>query len=267
MAAPTSEELVAIEAFKGKVGDILRKEQLEDDEFLIRWLRARDMNLEKAEAMLRNSMKWRADNQIDTTLDKPVDPYFSSTYPFSLTGKDKDGRPLIVLPIGRWDARKAVEEGKTEQLLGYINFFFESVMKVLRESENHKQFTAIVDWDGYSFSQFTNIKAAQTVLKMSAIYEAHYPEILWHCVFINTTAVFKLLWALMRKILAEKTVGKIQVFGTNRSEWEPVIMELVDTSQFSYELKEGEDVTEDELKIMKESPDFCTISMEGLAVL
>ncbi len=74
----------------------------------------------------------------------------------------------------------AVDDGKIEQLVGYINYFFESVSKAIKnssgsagrpESHPHTQFTCIVDWDGYSFRQFTNIKAAQTVLKMSAVYE------------------------------------------------------------------------------------------------
>lgn len=70
---------------------------------------------------------------------------------------------VVILPLGKWDARMAVEDGKIEQLVSYITFFFESIMKAIRESGGkpghpNTQFSIIVDWDGYSFKQFTNIK-------------------------------------------------------------------------------------------------------------
>jgi len=145
-------------------------------------------------------------------------------------------------------------------------------MKAIKGTEGvspthpNTQFTVICDWDGYSFKQFTNIKAAQTVLKMAAVYEAHYPEVLAHCFFINSTSVFQLLWGLMKKILAEKTVGKIQVFGTNRKEWEPAILKLVDRDQIKYDLHEGAQVSEEELKKIKESKGITEDDISSLII-
>ncbi|OXA42566.1 SEC14-like protein 2 [Folsomia candida] len=275
MSLPTPEEKIAIQKFRGRVEDVLTPELQKDDWFLLRWLRARELNLDKAEAMLRNSMKWRAENKVDLTLSRPVDSYFSSNYPFDISGRDKEGRVLMVLPLGKWDARMAVDDGKVELLVGYINFFFESIAKGIKESSvsagrpashPHTQFTCLVDWDGYSFKQFTNIKAAQTVIKMGAVYEAHYPEILAQCIFINTTSVFQLLWALMRKVLAERTVSKIQVFGTNRKEWEPAILKIVDRDQIKTELREGAQISEDELKKIKEAKGISEDDISALII-
>jgi len=276
MALPTAEEKIAIGKFRDRVGDCLTPELLQDDWFLIRWLRARDLNLDKSEAMLRNSMKWRAENKVDQTLSLPVDPYFSSNFPFDVSGHDKEGRPLMILPMGKWDAKLAVDDGKIDQLVAYINFCFESVIKAIKASSAsagrpashpHTQFTTIVDWDGYSFKQFTNIKAAQTVLKMGAVYEAHHPEILAHAFFINSTSVFQLLWGLMKKILAEKTVGKIQVYGTNRKEWEPAILKLVDRDQIKYDLREGSQVSDEELKKIKDSKGITEDDIDDISAL
>jgi len=71
---------------------------------------------------------------------------------------------VLVLPLGKWDARMAVDDGRVNQLMDYINYFFETTMESIRKSVSpdpqhpHTQFTSIVDWDGYSFRQFTNIK-------------------------------------------------------------------------------------------------------------
>lgn len=101
---------------------------------------------------------------------------------------------------------------------------------------------------------------------MGAVYEAHYPEILAQCIFINTTSVFQLLWALMRKVLAERTVSKIQVFGTNRKEWEPAILKIVDRDQIKTELREGAQISEDELKKIKEAKGISEDDISALII-
>jgi len=73
----------------------------------------------------------------------------------------------------------------------------------------------------------------QGILQFAQTYEAHYPEILDKAFFINTNKVFQALFALMKPLLAPKTVGKIQIFGTDRKEWEPVVRDHVEEHQIA----------------------------------
>jgi hypothetical protein len=70
----------------------------------------------------------------------------------------------------------------------------------------------------------------------------------------------------MRKILAEKTVGKIQVYGTNRKEWEPAIHIKVDPGQIKYELREGSQISDEELKKIKESKGLSEEDISALII-
>src|SRR5687768_9428990 len=61
----TPEEVNKLEQFRARVGHIYP----EVDEKLITWLRARDMDLDKAEQMLRRHLVWRRNNEMESLLD------------------------------------------------------------------------------------------------------------------------------------------------------------------------------------------------------
>jgi len=71
----------------------------------------------------------------------------------------------MFLPLGAWDLRTAIQDGKIEEMTHYIHFFFESLTAAIKKSKSgnpnhpHTQFTGIVDWNGYSFAQLTNVKS------------------------------------------------------------------------------------------------------------
>jgi len=79
-----------IPQFRNRVKDIVPYEELQDDHYLVRWLRARDLNLLKAETMLRKAISWYRRNEFDTLLDwKPRVNY----YRYAMTGHDSEGCP------------------------------------------------------------------------------------------------------------------------------------------------------------------------------
>jgi hypothetical protein len=87
----------------------------------------------------------------------------------------------------------------------------------------------ICDWEGYSYSQLVHWKAVQALLQFGKQYEAHYPEILYKVYFVNCPAIMPMFMTLLKPLLATKTYAKIQIFGSNRDVWEPVLKEIMDT--------------------------------------
>jgi len=86
---------------------------------------------------------------------------------------------------------------------------------------------------------------------MSSVYEAHYPEILHEAFFINCTPVFQMFFVLMKKVLAERTIGKIRVFGTNKNDWLPEIHKKINPQEIQYDLKDGQELKADEIEQLK----------------
>ncbi|CAG7825907.1 unnamed protein product, partial [Allacma fusca] len=53
MSAPTAKELEALANFRPLVSDLSLNDEQKSDMFMLRWLRARELNLKAAEEMLR----------------------------------------------------------------------------------------------------------------------------------------------------------------------------------------------------------------------
>ena len=51
------------------------------------------MNVDKADAMLRKSLKWREENNIDQILEWKAPEVYSQLYPIEFCGHDKYGCP------------------------------------------------------------------------------------------------------------------------------------------------------------------------------
>jgi len=256
MAVPTDAEKELIKKFRENVSDALESSPEKGDPFLLRWIRARDHDLEKAEGMLRNSLKWRESMGADKVLSHPPDPWFSSTYPFWVEGRTKAGLPLIEIVIGGWDFRLAVNDPDKEvPLEQHVITFFEGILQAIRNSNKDSEIiprdgqnekgqntdkvwpntvaSLIVDWRGYSYSQLMHWKALQSTLKMAATYEAHYPEIMHKIWFINCPSIFPLFMALLKPILAPRTLAKISCLGGEEA-WGPALREEIDATSLAH---------------------------------
>jgi hypothetical protein len=83
-------ELELVQKFRNRVTDILPPENLGNNSYLVRWIRARDGDLEKAELMLRKSATWYKRNEMDSIISwKPPINY----YRFAVPGADAEGCP------------------------------------------------------------------------------------------------------------------------------------------------------------------------------
>ncbi|OXA51810.1 SEC14-like protein 4 [Folsomia candida] len=257
MVEPSEEERILISQLREHVYDILKTEEQRSDHFVMRWLRARNGDLDQAEDMIRKSFEWRTENNVDSALKKPLDPFIKATFPYSLRGKDLQGRPVFEVCLGDWDIRKAIDEGKEEEFLHLVHYVLEEIVEEIRASNDSEegsstskkmkdgeggspsspfpntQFTYLVNWEGYTYSQLLHWRAVQHLLKFASQYEAHYPEIMYKAVFINCPAIFPLFLSLLKTILAQKTLSKIEMFGSNRDEWEPALDALVEEKERS----------------------------------
>jgi len=95
------EELQKLAEFRAKVKDILETDEQKDDYFLIRWLRARSLDVSKAEEMLRKSLNWRKQEEIDgADLREEIPLKFKRLNPMGRGGVDKDGNIVLIFPLG-----------------------------------------------------------------------------------------------------------------------------------------------------------------------
>ncbi|XP_035711551.1 SEC14-like protein 2 isoform X2 [Folsomia candida] len=238
MSFHSDQEKQLITKFRSRVFDILKPGEDRSDQFLLRWIRAQDGNIEKAELMIRKSFDWRREYGFDDILYQAIDPVLMHLCPYSMLGLDTLGHPVVSFSIGRWDLARIVNEGREVEFVTHYTQLFEKAMERIRDSNKGRkpwefqntQFTAIADWAGYSYQQLVNFKV-QLMLKLASSFDSHYPETLYKAFYINCPAIFPRLFAMLKPVMRDKTVARIKVYGTNRQEWEGKIKRLVHSNQ------------------------------------
>ncbi|CAG7827333.1 unnamed protein product, partial [Allacma fusca] len=69
-------EVKLLGEFRKRLTDLDLNEEWTSDYNLIRWIRARDLDLDAAENMLRTSIEWRRENDIDQILSWDPTPEY-----------------------------------------------------------------------------------------------------------------------------------------------------------------------------------------------
>ncbi|XP_042005325.1 phosphatidylinositol/phosphatidylcholine transfer protein SFH13-like isoform X3 [Salvia splendens] len=209
----------------------------DDYHTLLRFLRARDFNIDKTIQMWKEMLQWRKENGADTILE---DFKFTELeevlqcYPQGYHGVDKEGRPVYIERLGRAHPGKLMRITSTERYLKYHVQEFEKVLyeKFPACSVSAKRricsSTTILDVQGLGIKNFTKT-ATSLLASMTKIDNSYYPETLHSMYIVNAGTGFKkVLWPAAQKFLDPKTLSKIHVLDPKSS---GKLLEAIDPCQ------------------------------------
>lgn len=228
---------------------------LKDDKYLyLRFLRARDFNLNLAENMLRNHLIWRKNNQIDNILTEFKSPddvlgkgkrladmspteerkarmgIVQKYVPLRRIGFDKDGNPVRYFSFGDMDAKGILKSAKRNDCIRAIIQGFEEDVVVMKEQSAKlgkpiEQWTYIFNFENYTFAKATHKPTLETLIALFMAYEANYPERLKAAYIINASIYFTIVFAVVKPLLSGATIQKITVFG--RDGWKEELLKCI----------------------------------------
>lgn len=162
---------------------------MKTDDYLCRWLRAREWNVEQAEQMLRENLKWREENKIDTIGDEDWSD-LQEDYPYTRDTRDKLGRPVGTISIGPWDIRAASYAGKMPRMHRYIAKLMEEATQGLYELQgmgiNVTQWKVLLNLDGFGIRTHACTSCLSLYQTFASTYEDHYPGYADVFVLINS---------------------------------------------------------------------------------
>ncbi|CAG7721231.1 unnamed protein product [Allacma fusca] len=269
-------EVEAVQELRKRVADLepkFKSDFLRQDLSLLRFLRARELNLNKSEEMLRKHINWRAENQVDNILNEQIYPQFFEDFPVKLSGRDKEGYLVATAPVGKFDFRSMVESGLKDEFVLFVVQWFERVLDICDQMSTKEKFYSqlcvVFDFEGFEYKQLASKAVISMVIELIQIFEANYPEILRVVWIVNAPAIFNVLWGVIKPFLTERTNSKIRIFGSNKNKWRTDILNMIDEDNIPSEFSGANTCCPDynndtDFDLKKISPRFQTFGLEDM---
>jgi hypothetical protein len=191
-----------------------------DDATLLRFLRARKFDLEKAKVMFINNEEWRKSFGVEDVVKNfdfkekaEVDKY----YPHFYHKTDKDGRPVYIEQLGKIDMKALNSITSQDRLLKHLVLEYEKFiherLPACSAQIGHPVETlcTVLDLKNVGISSFYSVK--DYIAAAAKIGQDRYPECMGKFYIINAPFMFSTIWTLIKPWLDEVTVAKINILG------------------------------------------------------
>uniref|UniRef100_A0A6V7QUU4 CRAL-TRIO domain-containing protein n=1 Tax=Ananas comosus var. bracteatus TaxID=296719 RepID=A0A6V7QUU4_ANACO len=190
-----------------------------DNLTLRRFLRARDLDIEKASAMFLKYLNWRKGAVPNGFISEAEVKNEMAQEKLCLQGFDKMGRPIFVL----FGARHYYCKREMEEFKRFVVYCLDEVCS--RMPRGQEKFICIADLKGWGYSN-SDIRAYIAALD---IMQNYYPERLGKVLLIHVPYIFMKAWKIIYPFIDKNTKKKF-VFVEDKH-LQATLLEDIDESQ------------------------------------
>ncbi|XP_008054370.2 SEC14-like protein 4 isoform X1 [Carlito syrichta] len=209
----------ALARFREDLQDLLPSLPNADDHFLLRWLRARNFDLQKSEDMLRKHVEFRKQQDLDNILTWQPPEVIRLFDSGGLCGYDYEGCPVWFDIIGTLDPKGLLLSASKQEV---IRKRIKVCELLLHECELQSEklgrkidlVLMVFDLEGLSLKHLWK-PAVEVYQQFFAMLEANYPEMLKNLIVVRAPRLFPVAFNLVKSFMSEDTRRKIVILGDN----------------------------------------------------
>ncbi|KAJ6943946.1 hypothetical protein NC652_009397 [Populus alba x Populus x berolinensis] len=192
----------------------------EVDDFMIRrFLRARELDIEKASTLFQKYLSWRRSFIPNGFIAPSEIPNELAQNKFFMQGADKQNRPVVVV----FGAKHKPYKGSFEEFKRFVVYTLERICAIMPAGE--EKFVSIADLEGWGYSN-SDIRGYLAAL---SILQDCYPERLGKLFIVHVPYIFMTAWKVVSPFIDRKTKSKI-IFVENKK-LKSTLLEDIDESQ------------------------------------
>lgn len=184
-----------------------------DEACLMRYLRARSMDVTKAHTMLKATLAWRKESRVDSlTAEEFADCKYLRDGWMYVDGNDAEGRAVVTFR----KRRDKLPLCEADAYLRFMMFTVETAIKNMKNGQDRWIF--ILDMTVYSPA---NAPALSTTLSVLHMLANHYPERLHKAYIVNAPAVFQVAYKVVYPFVDPVSRSKVEF--VNPADYRPKV--------------------------------------------
>ncbi|KDP23257.1 hypothetical protein JCGZ_23090 [Jatropha curcas] len=191
----------------------------EDDLVIRRFLRARELDIEKASTLFLKYLSWRRTFLPNGFISTSEIPNELAQNKLFMQGVDKKNHPIVVV----FGAKHKPYKGSLEEFKRFVAFTLERICA--RMPPGQEKFVAIADLEGWGYTN-SDIRGYLAAL---SILQDCYPERLAKLYIVHVPYIFMTAWKVIYPFIDKKTKKKI-IFVENKN-LTSTLLDDIDESQ------------------------------------
>ncbi|KAG6897825.1 hypothetical protein C0992_010630 [Termitomyces sp. T32_za158] len=193
---------------------------------LMKFLRARNLNVDEARDMFVSTLRWRTSINIDEVLKEefPEDVFGNVGHIF---GRDRQGRPVVYNIYGGNNLTEVFSD--TARFIRWRVALHEKSISLLDFTEID-QTVQIHDYLGVGLTS-RDAKSKAAASEATNIFQSHYPELLYKKFFVNVPTLMNWIFWAFKPLLPAATLAKMSVVGTGHHALGKALLPVIDAEE------------------------------------